>query len=496
MEELVWSNSFEIGYQKHPPLPTWILYPFTMVFGKSMWLPFALGVTCVAFAQVISFYLYQRIAKNASFSNPKAFGVLAVLVASPLIYYTVRGGDFNHNEAQLWSIAAMYYFYYRSWEKERGLALDSNQFWQSWLLLGVVIGFAIISKYSAVIQVLVLLVHFFWSGRWRQVSNRWGILVAFVGCLLIAGPHLWWLYHQTALGQGPLFYVTRSMSVKGTYLESVLEIFNQFLFTQILRILPCLFVVYLIFKMSKNSSRSAAHQTSWWSKIGTQDQQFLLFAAMGPMVIAMLIGLLFDQKIEAKWAVTFFIMIGFIGLFFAKEGLKYQLLIKRVLLGHLVIGLLYSVLTGPVANQLGIQGRSNFPSKAFAQSVQKHWDEHPELTQGKPIRLIIGDTWIIGNVIIHDPNNGGRDIKPWIDGNDLSSPWLKPEDKNQPALILIDYVPMPKGKVWRAGHPASPQVQELFDQATEKGVDSVPWTSKKDAPPLEYQWAILPNIKP
>jgi hypothetical protein len=30
MEELVWANRFELGYQKHPPLPTWLLYPLTI----------------------------------------------------------------------------------------------------------------------------------------------------------------------------------------------------------------------------------------------------------------------------------------------------------------------------------------------------------------------------------------------------------------------------------------------------------------------------------
>ena len=43
MEELVWASSFELGYQKHPPLPSWIIYPLTMLIGKVLWLPFALG---------------------------------------------------------------------------------------------------------------------------------------------------------------------------------------------------------------------------------------------------------------------------------------------------------------------------------------------------------------------------------------------------------------------------------------------------------------------
>ena len=78
MEELVWANSFEWGYQKHPPLPSWFLYPLTIVFGKMMWLPSALGLLCVAFAQNISYHLYCRIAKNAGFINPSILGMVAV----------------------------------------------------------------------------------------------------------------------------------------------------------------------------------------------------------------------------------------------------------------------------------------------------------------------------------------------------------------------------------------------------------------------------------
>jgi len=35
-------------------------------------------------------------------------------------------------------------------------------------------------------------------------------------------------------------------------------------------------------------------------------------------------------------------------------------------------------------------------------------------------------------------------------------------------------------------------VQRMFDQAPVKGVETVPWTMKEGAPPLEIQWAILP----
>jgi hypothetical protein len=39
--------------------------------------------------------------------------------------------------------------------------------------------------------------------------------------------------------------------------------------------------------------------------------------------------------------------------------------------------------------------------------------------------------------------------------------------------------PKVEGKWWRAGHPPNQKVQEMFDKATVKGIESIPWTMKK-----------------
>lgn len=497
MEELVWANSFELGYQKHPPFPTWILYPLTLLFGKKTWLPSALGLLCIAVTQVVTYHLYLRIAKNAFIERAQEFALLAVLVTSAVIYYTIRGGDFNHNEAQLASIAAMYYLYYVSWEKERTISLNQVRFLLSWFLFGICFGLAFISKYSVVIQAVVLCAHFFWSGRWRWHENFQGVLLAGLGFFLITAPHLWWLYHQTMLGQGPLYYVSLSMTQHLGYWQNILQVLNGFLLTQILRILPCLLVLGVIFRMCRAKTTQSIPSVSslnWWSKIGKPDQQYLLFLGLGPTIVTMLIGAAFNERVDAKWAVTFFIMIGFIGFVFANDTINMRLLLKRVLYGHLVVAMFYGVITGPVADRFGYRGRANFPSQALAHVMQERWNDHPELTGGKPIRLVVGDTWIIGNVIIHDDKDMGRGIIPWIEGSDLLSPWLKPTDKEQAALIMIDYSPKPIGWKFRAGHPPSTAVKEMFDRAPVKGVESIPWT--RGGQPLEVQWAILPYASP
>ena len=494
MEELVWANSFELGYQKHPPLPTWILYPLTLIFGRVIWLPTALGLICVALGQWITYQLYVRIAEHAKLTNPQEISLLAILVSSPLIYFSIRGGDYNHNAMQLWSIAAMYYFYYRAWEKETVSQSPSTYFWY-WSLMGLMMGLAFISKYSVVIQIGVLIAHFCWVGRWRRSRSWIGVLLAAVVFLCITTPHLVWLYQQTELGQGPIYYASQLMTTQLSLFERCINMLKDFLLTQVFRLLPCFLVVgviYLLYKKTALKGGNFAARASWWSQVQRQDQQFLIWLALGPCVLAMLIGIVLDQKIEAKWAVTFFIVIGFIGWRYANDLLDVVRLRKTVIVGHLIFAVSFGVITGPVASYLGKQGRSNFPSQALANVIEQRWQEHSELTKGEPIRLIVGDTWIIGHTIIHDQVNQGKNIKPWIDANDLSSPWMKPEDKHHTALILIDQGIKQEGRWWRAGHPPSKEVQRMFDQAPVKGVEVVPWTMKEGAPPLEIQWAILP----
>ncbi len=494
MEELVWANSFELGYQKHPPLPTWVLYPLTLIFGRVTWLPTALGLMCVALGQWITYQLYVRIAEHAKLTNPQEISLLAILVSSPLVYFSIRGGDYNHNAMQLWSIAAMYYFYYRAWEKETVSQSPQTYFWY-WGLMGLMMGLAFISKYSVVIQIGVLITHFCFVGRWRRARSWLGVLLAAVVFLCITTPHLVWLYHQTELGQGPIYYASQLMITQSSLLERCITMLKDFLLTQVFRLLPCflvLGVIYFLYKKIPQNGGSFVIRPTWWSQVQRQDQQFLIWLALGPCVLAMLIGIILDQKIEAKWAVTFFIAFGFIGWFYANDLLDVVRLRKMVIVGHVIFAVSFGIITGPVASYLGKQGRSNFPSQALANVIAQRWQEHPELTKGEPIRLIVGDTWIIGHTIIHDRVSQGKNIKPWIDANDLSSPWMRPEDKRHTALILIDHAPKPLGQWWRAGHPPSKEVQRMFDQAPVKGVEVVPWTTKTDAPPLEIQWAILP----
>src|SRR5690606_14165342 len=136
MEELVWAVTLEWGYTKHPPLPSWILYALAQLLGRPIWLPFFAGMCSSALALWFLWLLGRE------FTSARRAAV-AVLLISTTLYFSIRGTIFNHDTAQLWSVAASTWLFYRAMRYQRR---------SSWLWLGAVAALSMLTKYSAVIQ--------------------------------------------------------------------------------------------------------------------------------------------------------------------------------------------------------------------------------------------------------------------------------------------------------------------------------------------------------
>lgn len=486
MEELVWANSFELGYQKHPPLPTWMLYPATLVFGKSLALSFGLGLLCVFAANVCIYFLFNEIVQRSKGALPKEAPLIAILVSSPIVYYTVRGTDFNHNAAQLWSLAAMFLFYYRAWVAE----IDGRLSFKDWALVGVFGGLALLTKYSALIQIATLAIHFVWAKRWNY-SKAWiglGLSVTIAAVLFL--PHLMWVLAQAELGMGPLKYAQTSVEGAGNFFEQIDQLILGFLFTQFYRLAPILVTVFVVWRHTKKNVSTRANTPTWWQSLPRQDRQFLIISLICPTLLALLMGFCFGLKIEAKWAVTFYLTIGFIGWIFIRGELNLSKVVRNILGIHLVYALGYAIIVGPVAHHVGYTSRANYPGLELSKVIYQRWYEHPEVTHGQPLTLVAGDSWTAGNVSIHGPDLG-RKTKVWVDANDAESPWLKGQSK--PLLMVV--INRSQKTDYRGRHrkpdPVSPEVEKLFQTGLIKGHESIPWTRKENGPKLEIDWAIV-----
>ncbi len=455
MEELVWASSFELGYYKHPPFPSWLLYALSGVFGKPVWLTFFAGQMLSALA----LWFVWRL--GCEFTTPRK-ALLAMLMVSTTVYFSLRGTIYNHNTAQLWSIAASTWLLYRALRYQKI---------SSWIWLGVVAGLAFITKYSAVVQFAVFFLFMLAQGHFREAASRKGVAVALLMFMLVAAPHFYWL---AANDFAPLTYAEDSFE-SGGYVQVLKSILN-FSLDQLVRLSPMLVVWLALFYWNKRTGNRGA--SSYARDLSAWDRSFLLWIGLGPFIATVLVSAVLGRQLVASWATTFFILYGFFALWWLSGGVRLNLrrTIILVVALHVLMALAYALARGPVAYNLGRKTRSTFPGPDIAAQMQKVWSEH---VPGIPLQLVASDTWLGGNIAV----NASPQAHVFIDASYVESPWLNPGTALE-CGVLVAY-----SETLRAN--PMPALKQLYDTAAWKGVVALPWSTIK-SPAIVVNWGIIP----
>jgi len=470
MEELVWASSFEWGYLKHPPLPSWLLYPLTWVFGKPVWLPFltAQGLTALAL------YLIWRL--GCEWVSP-ARSLIAVLTLSTCAYFSMRGSIYNHNTVQLWSVAGATWLYYRA--LTHGKLLD-------WAGLGLLTGIAFLTKYSVVVQLAAFALFAGVQGQWRKAVFWQGAALAVAIFALVISPHVMWL---AANDFAPLrYYNSRAVEQTGSALREALN----FLLNQLGRNSPMLVVwgALAFWNRRTGMAANAPADSASGRRVGQhggqpyvrsmthRDKSFLLWVGLAPLGLTVLVALLTDTHLLASsWATTFFILYGFF-LFWWLSGdvaVNLKRTLTLVVTLHMLMALGYSLARGPLAFYVGRDSRPTFPGPPLAARLLDEWQTHvPDV----PLRLVASDTWLGGNIAV----NITSDTRVFIYADYAWSPWLNPATALDCGVLVA----------WsrELEQPAQALVQ-LREQAPWRGVIQQRWSSRKSRL-LNVEWGILP----
>lgn len=497
MEELVWASSFELGYYKHPPFPSWVLYALTLLIGKPVWLTFFAGQLFSALALWFVWLL------GCEFTTPRR-ALIATLMVSATIYFSLRGTIYNHNTAQLWSIAAATWLLYRALRYQKP---------SSWLWLGAISALSTMTKYSVLIQFAVFFCFMLRQGHLRQAATLKGILYALAAYLLVLSPHLYWLAtHDFA----PLLYADNSIAASG-YLE-VWQDMLDFILDQLARLSPMVVVWLALLYWTKRDARQAGQALAkggltttlpqnaknvlqfpgrssgparhaggfafgttvenYAKELTAWDRSFLLWIGLGPFVLTVLVSALLGTRLVASWGSTFFILYGYFALWwlFGNERVNLRRTIILVVVVHVLMAVGYALARGPLAYYSGRTARSTFPGAIISAEMQKVWHQHvPQL----PLGLVASDTWFGGNIAVHT----GNDTQVFIDANYFESPWLSPATALD-CGVLVAYSTTTRGE------PAA-DLLELYKRAEWRGVVNVPWSSPK-SPTIEVTWGIVP----
>jgi len=457
IEEVVWSQSWQWGYYKHPPLPSALLYILNSLFGGP-------SIGLIAFAaqgcSVVALIYVWLLAKQIL---PPKLAIVAVLITSLIAYHNFRAFPFNHNTVSLpFTAAAFYYFY---------CALRNPKRLSNWLWLGLACGLAMLTKYSAALVMTSFFVFIVWQRLWTDTRIIRGLLVSSVVFMLVFSPHVAWLAQNNWL---PFNYLHNQLeAVSG----SIVSLLTGFLGTQIIRLSLTLPLLLWVWYLWKKGAIKAKTNTSSESSGMDYDLRFLLTVQLTPLILIMMTSMLRGSVLNSNWASAFFLPTGILATkYFFHQLDETQLLkvaSKLAWITQTVI-LIFFFLGGVIyPAAIGRKAVLNFPSQALAAKVSAIWRRQ----QKEPLSIVIADTWIGGMVLLHarpEPTLS-------IDNNVEKSPWVNADDIAACGAFIITL----------KSETVPNAYSLLFSQASAKGEFTLAW----GRPPLGWDVAFMWAIK-
>jgi 4-amino-4-deoxy-L-arabinose transferase-like glycosyltransferase len=465
IEEVVWSQTWQWGYYKHPPLPSLLLYELNGVFGSpSIWLTAFAAQGCSVIALIYVWLLAKQIL-------PSKLAIVAVLITSLIYYHNLKAVQFNHNTVSLpFTAAAIYYFYRALCTPERLLI---------WLQLGIACGLAILTKYSAVFVFAGFFVYVIWQRQWSNPLVIRGLLVSVLIFILMFSLNIFWLVEHDWL---PFNYLDGYLDNQLITFASRLKTLINYTETQALRFSYMLVAVWLLSKFSPRKLMIV--NTPEPSSIHN-NHRFLMIMLFTPLVLVLLPMILKGSFLGSNWVSAFFLPAGIVlvSCFFRQHD-ETQLLKntqRLVWIIQVVVLLAFFIGTVIYPAMIGHSVKSNFPGRLLAERVSAIWQEH----QQQSLSIVISNTWLGGNVMLHTR----PEPTLLIDNDTVISPWVGRQDVASCGALVLTTV----------AEKALPNYSALFSQALITGTFSLPWGNDLDAAQSQYAWAILapePNQSP
>lgn len=428
LEQFTWSHGLELGYWKHPPLPTWMMAMSIRLFGFSVYWPYALAAACFIGTAFFTWRITLRL-----FGAQAA--LFAVLLLGLHIGFSWRAQLYNHNTVLLMFSAATV------WATLR--AQDSGR-WGAWVGVGVLAGLAMLSKYQAVVPFAGIAIALYLGGWLKQARVRRGVALAIATATLVFTPHLVWM----AMGAGSTInYLLHSAEGLGP-LQRITGLLG-FWVIQLRFHIPVLIAVglLLLFKSDpKDESYLLAHDPAP-APLDQQTRAWLIGLVAWPALFVSAVVLAGGVRLEAQWGLqTFQFWIIFIAWRMAvvlpHNNARRSMLV--VLLAQLVLGgfFVWSILQPSQTIWKGARER-NFPAQMVATAVLKQW----QAATNCPLSYVLGPSFEATVVSAYS----GQNPAVVEDGDFRKSPWVKPSQlASQGAL----YVSLAEGRFPIGATPA------------------------------------------
>jgi 4-amino-4-deoxy-L-arabinose transferase-like glycosyltransferase len=403
IEALTYGREWQLGYDKLPPLPWWLIEIVHRTIGADI-AYYALAQAAVVIAFALVFATARPLVGAAG-------ALIAVLIIDGMHYFGYTAVKFNHDVVQLpfWALAG--YAFHAALKQER-LA--------HWFLLGVAFGGALWAKYFVVMLAAPYALFVLFDPRARRALATPGPWLAVAVALLIASPHVVWLVQNHFL---PFAYVEhRAEAVHGLF-DHVLHP-AIFVASQIFFLLPSLFIAAPLF-WPRTQNRQEIVTDAF-------DRRIVTLIAFGPAAAMIALTVASGRGAVAMWGYPLWLFTGLWIVVAARAVLDKARL--RHIVGHwtlvfaafaIVFVVNYSVLP--------------FVDHRYRAVLYPGDKLGTELTQrfrsatGQPLHYVIGSMWDGGNLAHYSPDQP----QVLIDGEPIRAPWINLGDLRKDGAVVV-----------------------------------------------------------
>lgn len=441
VEQMVWMQSLQLGYYKHPPLPTWLMWGVAQVLGATPWATYLLGATLTLGSVGLMASLLRQM-------GGQRFAWVAVLGMLSITFYNGRLNYYNHN------VVLMAWVTLYAWTWWRLLVRPQPMLW---VCMGAVAGLGMLSKYQFMVAVICSAELFAASGMWRHRAHWQGALLAMATATLVLSPHLVWLL--TTQSPTPFSYAldgslgAKLSAVQRTQWSCIWT--ADWLFNRCLPALLLLGVVRLVDRRTPPPPQEAAlpHASA---------RLFLWVWGVGPAQVMLGMGLLLGADLQVQWGTAFAAWL--VPLVMWELNLRRNALtplrMKVAVAAFAVIQvalMVQSYHTSALGRRPSSHWR-NFPAEAVARDVAPL---ARELADGQ-IDIIAGPTAAAGLLSYWMEDHP----KVLIDGRLAFSPWLSESDLVEARILKIwppdtapdNAIPTLQGWRWKVIPADSPEL--------------------------------------
>ena len=402
IEALTYGREWQLGYDKLPPLPWWLIEGTYRLFGSDTALYLVAQATVVA-AFGLVWVLARRLVGPLG-------ALVAVLIVDGLHYFNFTAPKFNHDVIQLplWALAGVSF---------HG-ALRSGRL-RDWAGLGLACGLALWAKYFIVVLALPLALFLLLDRDARRALKTPGPYVAVLVGLCVALPHMVWLVQSDFL---PFRYAdARAAPVRGI-LDHVVHPL-VFVVGQIVWLLPSGLIALPLVRPRREVQKSSVDAFDW---------RIVTLLAFGPAALLIAGSVITGRGLIAMWGYPLWLFVG-LWVVIATGPATEWARARRAALAWGAVTALYAV---AFVLQYGVlpfvdhrYRASLFPGDRLGAEISTRF----RAATGAPLAYVIGSMWLGGNISRYSVERP----RTLIDAKPERAPWIDLADLKRRGAVVV-----------------------------------------------------------